>query len=511
MMTRQRTLVSLLLLALAACTLTPAPEDAASPTAASPPPSETPPGLTSTPAPSPTPSPTEAPTDEPKAEPTATSQPQPTAEPPTPEPTLPPFEPRVGLELVAEGLTAPVSLATANDGSGRLFIADQIGVIHVLTAEGQLLEEPFLDIRDRMIDINPGYDERGLLGLAFDPDYEESGLFAVYYSASLVGGGPARYDHTSQLSWFTVSEDDPNVANPDSEISILRIDQPQGNHNGGEIAFGPDRYLYVALGDGGGANDVGAGHVADWYEANRGGNGQDVSENLLGSILRIDVETPGSYLVPVDNPFSGMGAEGLPEIWAYGLRNPYRFSFDAGGDHDLFVADVGQNLWEEVSIVTRGGNYGWNVKEGAHCFSPATPNEAPDDCPDADPDGKPLIDPIIEYQNVNAPGGLGLAVVGGYVYRGETLPAFVGRYVFGDWSTSFGAPAGALFVATPPEARGEPWSFQVLEVATSGDGRLGAYLLGFGQDAQRELYALTSGMAGPRGSTGRVWRIVPPE
>jgi glucose/arabinose dehydrogenase len=308
-----------------------------------------------------------------------------------------------------------------------------------------------------------------------------------------------------------VSDNDENVADPESELSILRVDQPQGNHNGGEIAFGPDGYLYMALGDGGGANDVGMGHVEDWYGPNGGGNGQDISQNLLGSILRIDVETPGRYLVPEDNPFFGEGQEGLPEIWAYGFRNPYRFSFDAKGDGELFVADVGQNLWEEVSIATAGGNYGWNVKEGAHCFSVSSPNQPPADCPDTEPDGDPLIDPILEYQNGNAPGGLGLAVVGGYVYRGEALPAFEGRYVFGDWSTSFGQAGGKLFAASRPEGEVETWSFQELEIAGRDGGELGAFLLGFGQGPDNELYVLTSQNAGPQGSTGRVWRIVPPE
>jgi glucose/arabinose dehydrogenase len=406
-------------------------------------------------------------------------------------------------------MTAPVSLAMPRDGSGRLFVADQIGLIWVVTAEGELLDEPFLDIRDRMVGINPGYDERGLLGLAFHPDYAENGRVFVYYSALPREDAPAGWNHTSHVSQFAVSSGDANRADPASEQVLLQVDQPQGNHNGGEIAFGPDNYLYVALGDGGGANDVGLGHADDWYQPNRGGNGQDVSQNLLGSILRIDVDGPAPYDVPDANPFSREGAEGLPEIFAHGFRNPYRFSFDAGGDHELFVADVGQNLWEEVSIVVNGGNYGWNVKEGRHCFSAASPNSPPAACPRVDPDGNPLVDPIIEYQNGNAPGGLGLAVVGGYVYRGDALPSFQGRYVFGDWSTSFAAPDGTLFAATPPESEDDEWSFQALAIATSSDGELGAYLLGFGQDAQGELYVLTSGAAGPQGRTGKVWRIVP--
>ena len=443
-----------------------------------------------------------------EVQPTAEGSPEASASPTS---TRPPFRPRVGLALVAEGLTAPLSLKAAGDGSGRLFVVDQAGLIRIITAEGELLTEPFLDIRDRMVGINPGYDERGLLGLAFNPDYEESGRFVVYYSAPLIGESHPGWNHTGQLSWFSVSENDHNVADPDSEVSILRVDQPQGNHNGGEIAFGPDGYLYMALGDGGGANDVGTGHVEDWYEANAGGNGQDVTQNLLGSILRIDVDTGEPYAIPEENPFAGDGEKGLPEIWAYGFRNPYRFSFDAGGDGELFVADVGQNLWEEVSIATAEGNYGWNVKEGAHCFSASTPSQPPEDCPDTDPDGNALIDPILEYQNGNAPGGLGLAVVGGYVYRGEALPSFEGRYVFGDWSTSFGQGDGKLFAAMRPEEEGAMWSFQELEITGRDGGELGGFLMGFGQGPDNELYVLTSQSPGPQGTTGRVWKLVPPE
>lgn len=459
--------------------------------------------------------PTGVPTETPSGPATATAA-EPAAGQPTATPEAAPqvtatverLEPVVGLELVVEGLSAPVDLMPAGDGSNRLFIVDQVGRIHVLTADGQLLDEPFLDLRDRMVGLQSGYDERGLLGLAFHPDYRENGFFYVYYSAPLRPGAPQGWNHTSHLSRFTVSEGNDDLADPGSEQVLLQVDQPQSNHNGGKVAFGPDGYLYVALGDGGGANDVGTGHVDDWYEVNRGGNGQNVTDSLLGAILRIDVDGEDSYAVPEDNPF--VGREGLDEVWAYGLRNPYRFAFDAGGDHRLFVADVGQNLWEEVNIATGGGNYGWNVKEGAHCFSPATPNQPPEQCPDTEPDGTPLIDPVIEYGNVNVPGGFGLAVVGGYVYRGEALSGFQGRYVFGDWSRSFSAGDGSLFVAAPSDAEGSLWSFEELRVATSDDGRLGAFLLALGQDAQNELYLLTSGDSGPLSGTGRVYRIVPP-
>ncbi len=417
------------------------------------------------------------------------------------------LEPVVGLELVADGLGAPVDLIPANDDTGRLFIVDQVGVIRILTSEGKLLDEPFLDVRDRMINVRQSYDERGLLGLAFHPDDAEHGTFYVYYSAPLRSGAPQQWDHTSHLSAFSVSEANPDRAAPDSERVLLEIDQPQSNHNGGKIAFGPDEHLYVALGDGGGANDVGRGHLEDWYGRNAGGNGQNVSDTLLGSILRIDVGMGESYTIPDDNPF--VGRNGLDEIWAYGFRNPYRFSFDAGGERALFVADVGQNLWEEVNLVTAAGNYGWNVREGTHCFSAETPDRPPEDCPDTDPDGRALVDPIIEYSNGNTPGGLGLAVIGGYVYRGDSLPGLRGRYVFGDWSTSFSTPDGSLFVATRPEDEGSLWPFEELQITTSDDGRLGEFLLGLGQDFENELYLLTSGTAGPVANAGRIYRIVP--
>ena len=284
------------------------------------------------------------------------------------------------VELVAEGLTAPGLLREAPDGSGRLFVVDQAGLIRVIDADGTLLPEPFLDVRSRMVTLNAGFDERGLLGLDFHPDYATNGRFYVYYSAPLRAGAPAAFNHTSHVSEFTVSSD-PNVADAGSEEVLLQVDQPQFNHNAGTVAFGPDGYLYISLGDGGGGDDTGVGHVA-------GGNGQDIESNLLGSILRIDVDGGDPYAIPADNPF--VGEDGLDEIYAYGVRNPYRFSFDMGGSNDLLVGDAGQELYEEVSLVELGGNYGWNVKEGTHCFDPDDPTNPPADCPDVGEMGEPL-------------------------------------------------------------------------------------------------------------------------
>jgi glucose/arabinose dehydrogenase len=424
--------------------------------------------------------------------------------------------PAVGLRLIAEDLTSPVTLVSSGDGSGRRFVVDQVGLIRVLGPNGTLVPEPFLDLRSRIVPLMPEFDERGLLGLAFHPRYASNGRFFVYYSAPLRAGAPAGFDHTSRVSEFRVSATDPNRADPGSERTLLEVDEPQFNHNAGTLVFGPrDGYLYISLGDGGGANDVGLGHVEDWYAANEGGNGQDIQQNLLGDILRIDVNSGLPYGIPADNPFTAMPgcADGCDETWAYGFRNPYRMSFDLGGKRDLFVGDAGQELWEEVSIASKGDNFGWNVKEGTHCFSTENPDESPTECPDAvgaghPRAGEPLIDPVIEYANHHQPGGLGAAVVGGHVYRGRALPQFSGRYVFGDWSREEEEPDGSLFVAKPRKKG--LWKMQQLRIATSPSGRLDHYLLGFGQDPAGEMYVLTSDQQGPSGATGKVYKLVRP-
>lgn len=418
------------------------------------------------------------------------------------------FEPRINLMPVAEGLTAPVALAAPNDGSDRLFIVDQIGVIAVVDRQGELLETPFLDIRDRMVSLNNNYDERGLLGLAFHPEYAENGRFFVYYSAPRRSEAPAGWDHTSILSEFSVSPTDVNIADLQSEKIILQIDQPQANHNAGSILFGPEGYLYVPLGDGGGSSDASMGHASDWYEVNQGGNGQDLENNMHGSILRIDIDNGDPYAIPADNPSL---SENYPEIWAFGFRNPYRIAFDPAGNNDLFVGDAGQELWEEVSIVTAGGNYGWNVREGAHCFSTADPGNpnAILDCPTEDPQGNPLVDPIIEFPNTKHPdGGIGTVIIGGVVYRGASLPAWDGRYLFGQWSTRFQSPRGGLFVAS--RAEDGSWAYEAIQIANREGGDLSEFLLAFGQDQDGEVYILTTLNSGPDGNTGSVYQLSPP-
>ncbi len=410
-----------------------------------------------------------------------------------------------GLDLVAENLVSPVTLVASPDDSGRLFIVDQVGVIRVHTPEKGLLPEPFLDLRDHIIALKDAHEERGLLGLAFHPDYENNGRFYVFYSAPLAPGAPDHWDHTAHISEFEVSEDSPVVADKRSENVIMEINQPQYNHNGGTLAFGPDNYLYISVGDGGGANDIDFGHVPDWYEKNGGGNGQDVEQNLLGSILRIDVDKGYRYSIPEDNPF--VGQEGMDEIYAYGLRNPYRFSFDPEGDHKLIAGDAGQALWEEVDVITKGGNYGWNVKEGTHCFNAYNNDKVREECPQEDKMGNPLIDPVLEFKQGGVDhGGKGLVVIGGNVYRGDELKDLDGNYIFGTWAQHHGKPSGAVFVADMKDEG--MWDFRELQIKRSESTGLSHYLLGFGQNANGDVFLLTSDENGPVGNTGKVYKLV---
>jgi quinoprotein glucose dehydrogenase len=295
-------------------------------------------------------------------------------------------------------ITRPVVVTNAKDGSGRLFVCTQQGIISVFPNRQDVIEEQvetFLNIDEKVV-YKDQENEEGLLGMAFHPKYAENGEFFLYYTT-------ADAPHTSVISRFRVSKDDPNRADPNSEEEILRIPQPYWNHNGGTIIFGPDGYLYVGLGDGGSANDP---H----------GNGQNL-KTLLGSILRIDVDRkdPGlSYAIPKDNPFAGR-QDARGEIWAYGLRNVWRMEFDPQ-TKVLWAADVGQNLWEEIDLIVRGGNYGWNLREGAHPFAP---------------NGQPredLIEPIWEYHH-----NIGKSITGGNVYRGRKVPQLVGKYIYADY------------------------------------------------------------------------------
>jgi len=412
------------------------------------------------------------------------------------------------LKLVADGLTSPLVTVEPPDGTHRLFVADQTGKVWILRPNGTRMTQPFIDITSKLVmNINPGYDERGLLGLAFHPDYKTNGKFYLFYTAPPRPGGPepgVPWDNLTRISEFQVSSD-PDKADMSSERVILEADHPQSNHNGGTIEFGPDGYLYISIGDGGAGDDVGPGHVDDWYKINKGGNGQDITHNLMGNVLRIDVNTTSgkmNYGIPADNPF--VGTDARPEIYAYGFRNPYRFSFDMGDDHKLYLGDAGQSLWEEVDIVRKGGNYGWNVKEGTHCFNTDNDLEERAACPMEDSAGNPLIDPIIELANAaNPKGGIAIVVVGGNVYRGKSIPFLDGRYIFGSLSSN-GSPDGRLFLGKPKAGL---WDYEQLELQ-SYPNNLGQYVKSFGQDLDGEVYVMTSSQIGPTGNTGRVYKLV---
>jgi glucose/arabinose dehydrogenase len=361
----------------------------------------------------------------------------------------------IQLEQVASGLTSPVTVTNAGDGSARLFIVQQTGQIRILSG-GTLLPTPFLDISALVSCCG----ERGLLGLAFHPDYTNTGFFYVDYTNVAGDTVVARYE---------VSATDPNVADPDSAQTILTQNQPFANHNGGQLAFGPEGYLYIALGDGGSAGDP-------------QGNGQNL-ETWLGKLLRVDVngdDFPGdpdrNYAVPPDNPFVGIA--GLDEIWAYGLRNPWRCTFDRATG-DLLIADVGESNWEEINFqpaASDGGeNYGWNVLEGRHCFSDVPPGS----CNDFLNGGSML--PILEYDH-----SLGCSVTGGYRYRGQLYPQLDGIYFYGDLCS------GRVWGAT---RQGDgTWVSEELLIS-------GFMISTFGEDEAGELYIASY-------SGGALYRIV---
>jgi glucose/arabinose dehydrogenase len=353
--------------------------------------------------------------------------------------------PTIKLEPVVSGLTQPTTVTNAGDGSGRIFIVQESGQILILI-NGSVLPTPFLDISDLV-----GHDpEHGLLGLAFHPDYASTGFFYVDYTRV--------NDGTTVVARYQVSPADPNVADPDSAQTVLTQDQPGGDHNGGQLAFGPDGYLYISIGDGGCCGDPFR-------------TAQDL-DTWLGKILRVDVngdDFPGdpdrNYAVPPDNPF--VGGPGLDEIWAYGVRNPWRCSFDRVTG-DFFIADVGQDTWEEVNFQpassTGGENYGWSVLEATHCYN----DDPPGSCDKFMNGGSTL--PILEYQH-----NPDCSITGGYRYRGQTYPDLEGVYFYADFCT--GRISGAI------QQGNGTWESQEL--------LLGGFAIStFGEDETGELYVV---------------------
>jgi len=403
----------------------------------------------------------------------------------------------VGLEPVIGGLVSPLGLLEPNDGSKRLFVYDQIGKIWILK-DGIPLSTPFLDVSASLVGLNINYDERGLLGFAFHPNFASNRKFYTYTSQPVQGvadftvamtGSP---NHQAVISEWMAQAGQPDLADPASQRVLLRIDQPQFNHNGGALRFGLDGYLYMTMGDGGAGDDQGDGHVA-------GGNGQSI-QNVYGKILRIDVNgsnsTNGRYGIPSDNPL--VGVPGVDEIYAYGLRNPFSMSFDSL-THRLYVADAGQNNIEEVDLIVKGGNYGWPLKEGSFFFDPNGSGPGFVTTVPVTPLPAGLVDPIAEYDHDD-----GSVIVGGFVYRGSSLPSLTGFYVAGDFGTSFSNPSGRLFYVNI--SSGLIQEFQI----DSTDSSLGLWLKGFGQDLGGEIYVCGSERLGPDGATGRVIKLIPP-
>ncbi len=408
--------------------------------------------------------------------------------------------PEITLEPVLENaLVSPVAITNAGDGSGRMFIVDQRGTVQILR-DGQLLSEPFLDISGKLVPERPGFDERGLLSIAFPSDFATSGSagegrFYAYYSApspDAPGTEGQPVDHRSVIAEFSVLPGNPDKADAASEREVMTFAEPQFNHDGGQLAFGPaDGLLYISTGDGGSSDDNDAGHTGGSADKPSGvlGNAQDTS-TLLGKILRIDPNGSdgegAQYGIPADNPFVGQ-AGFRPEIFAFGLRNPWRFSFDdgPGGTNRLFVADVGQRDVEEINIVEAGGNYGWRPFEGTIPFDAAAPRTA-----------GPFTAPIAEYAHPNSAVGLprlGVSITGGHVYRGTSSPDLRGVYVFGDWSQSFQEPSGTLLgLVEQPDGGHRIGVFPV-----QGGNPLNGYIPTFGEDESGNLYVATKRTLAP--------------
>jgi len=373
---------------------------------------------------------------------------------------------KIKLVPVVSGLTSPVGMATPNDGSGRIFVFEQSGKVRIVK-NGVLSEIPFLDVSSRLDGLNIAYSEKGLLGMAFHPDYKNNGRFFIYYSAP---DKLPKFDHKSVIAEYKVSATDPNKADM-AERVIMEILQPESNHNGGTMAFGPDGYLYIGTGDGGGAND----------EHGTVGNGQDLG-TLLGKILRIDVDHEKPYAIPADNPFVNQDGH-KPEIFAYGLRNPWKFSFDKVTGW-LFCGDVGQNKYEEIDIIVKGGNYGWRILEGYNCFNPAV---------GCDQTGTKL--PITEYDH-----DTGISVIGGHMYRGKNYPSLHGNYFFGDWN-------GKLFCIRRTSEN--VWKRIEVNVNDTGKNDIDGKINSMGEDDNGDVYVIGQRKMGPKSETGVLLKIVP--
>lgn len=366
----------------------------------------------------------------------------------------------VSAQQVATNLEAPTAMAFP--GNGDVWVTEQTGKIRLIK-NGKLTDVSVLDLSDKLVKINTSYEERGLLGIALHPKFSSNKKFYVFYSTPSTA--VAKANHTGVLAEYKMLPNS-DKADPNSGRIVLTIQEPESNHNGGCLQFGADGYLYVSFGDGGGAGD----------KHGPTGNGQKL-DTWLGKILRIDVNTEKGYVVPKDNPF--VGKEGVkPEIWAYGLRNPYRFSFDSASKQ-LFAGEVGQDTYEEVDIITKGANYGWRLTEGVHCFNPAT------GC-----DFTGITLPIAEYSHRE-----GICIIGGYVYNGKQLPSLKSKYIFADWT-------GPVFYL---QKAGDKWERGKINIQNYPQN---LKITGFGEDSSGEIYLLTNPDTAPNNTKGGVYKIV---
>ena len=366
------------------------------------------------------------------------------------------------LELLSSDLESPVAFATSK-GTDDFYIAEQKGIVKIFS-KGEIKSSPLLDLRKKMAGINRFYSEKGLLGIAFHPKFDENRKFYVNYSSDL---DKSSIDHKMVLSEFQTSLSNPDKALLQSEKIILEIEQPESNHNGGTIAFGKDGFLYIGSGDGGGSGDK---HGTE-------GNGQNLSI-LLGKLLRINIDSDTEpYKIPMDNPFIKKNA--LPEIYAYGLRNPWKFSFDLLNGR-LFLGDVGQERIEEINIIEKGKNYGWKIMEGELCYDP------PENC-----NTKDLELPIYSYTHKD-----GVSIIGGYVYRGSKKSYYYGKYIFADWS-------GKLYCLTELN---KVWSAIEIKIQNK-DTFKWKYINSLGEDTKGNLYILTQEKSYP-GSKGYLYKLL---
>lgn len=438
--------------------------------------------------------------------------------------------------VVLKQIHSPTNIVNANDGSGRVFICDQPGRIYILQ-RGQLLPTPFLDITSLAVSQTTGYSERGLLGLAFHPGYANPASpgyrkFYLNYNKPYQAGidpAPPVADHTPNcttvIAEFMVSAADPNVADLASQRRVLAYTQPQSNHNGGQLDFGPDGFLYIGAGDGGGANDNNVGHTGGSASAPTAGlgNGQDRTV-YLGKILRIDPLDPDgagplTYSIPASNPFfNDLTPNIKKEIYAFGLRNPWRFSFDkrAGGTNRLFCGDVGQGRIEEINLIVSGGNYGWRYKEGVEMPTFSSGN-ATNPMPNP---GGPFIDPIAMYAHPGVTTNpvlpqLGLSVTGGFVYRGAAIPALQGKYIFGDYGSTSGASDGRIMgLEETSPGSGVFTLTQAVPLYGLANPVVGQRILCLGEDEAGEIYVGMKSNAGVLAldgglPAGGIYKILP--